>query len=290
MKVTGRIEETRIEVKRARESGGIVGLVPTMGALHEAHLSLVRRVVEDGCFTVVSIYVNPSQFGPAEDFDKYPRSLEKDLALCEKEGVGLVFTPSNDVMYAGEHRTWVNVEELTAGLCGALRPGHFRGVATIVTKLFSVVLPDAAYFGRKDFQQLKVIERMTADLNLPVKIVGCPTLRDDDGIAMSSRNAYLSEQERERAKVIPRTWSRLSSRWQAGERSARGLMAGLREELERSVDTVEYFGLYHPETLRELPDEGFPDVRPVAALAVRVGKTRLIDNFQPGVDLIKISS
>ncbi|MFH1434719.1 MAG: pantoate--beta-alanine ligase [Pseudomonadota bacterium] len=287
MIVTARIEETRHELKRARASGGIVGLVPTMGALHEAHLSLVRRAVADGCFTVASIYVNPSQFGPAEDFDKYPRPLEKDLALCEKEGVGLVFTPSSEDMYPGGHRTWVNVEELTAGLCGALRPGHFRGVATIVTKLFAVVLPDAAYFGRKDFQQLKVIERMTADLNLPVRIVGCPTLRDDDGIAMSSRNAYLSVQERERARVIPRILSRLSSRWQAGERSAQGLLAGLREELERRVDTIEYFGLYHPETLRELADEGSTGIHPVAALAVRVGKTRLIDNFQPGVDTIK---
>ena len=287
MKVTGQIEEIRSEVKHARASGRVVGLVPTMGALHEAHLSLVRRAAADGCFTVVSIYVNSSQFGPTEDFDKYPRPLEKDLALCEKEGVGLVFTPSSEVMYPEGYRTWVEVEDITAGLCGAFRPGHFRGVATIVTKLLAIILPDAAYFGRKDFQQLKVIERMTADLNLPVRIVGCPTLRDDDGIAMSSRNAYLSEQERERAKVIPRIWSRLSSRWEAGERSAQGLMAGLREELERRVDTIEYFGLYHPEMLKELAEESLPVENPVAALAVRVGKTRLIDNFQPGVDTIK---
>lgn len=284
MIITGRKEDVGRETARARAQGAVVGFVPTMGALHEAHLSLVRRSRQDGCATIVSIYVNPAQFGPREDFDRYPRPLDRDLALCEEEGVELVFTPSTDDMYPKDHATWVNVEKLTEGLCGAMRPGHFRGVATVVAKLLGIVRPDRAYFGRKDYQQLKVIERMAADLHLPAAIVGCPTLRDEDGIAMSSRNAYLSPEERDRARVIPAVLAELSARWQAGVRDPEGLMAGLQERLSEKTDRVEYFSLVHPETLQPLPMDELIELNPLIALAVRVGRTRLIDNIQPGVD------
>jgi pantoate--beta-alanine ligase len=284
MITTGSMDEVGAETARAGANGAVVGFVPTMGALHEAPLSLVRRSRRDGCFTVVSIYVNPAQFGPREDFDRYPRPLDRDLALCEKESVDLVFTPSTGDMYPEAHATWVHVEKLTGGLCGAMRPGHFRGVATVVAKLLGIVRPGRAYFGRKDYQQLKVIERMAADLHLPVTIVGCPTLRDDDGIAMSSRNAYLSPEERDRARVIPEVLAELSSRWDGGMRDPGGLMAGLHERLSEKTDRVESFSLVHPETLQSLPKDEPLKLNPLIALAVRVGRTRLIDNIQPGVD------
>jgi pantoate--beta-alanine ligase len=284
MIVTGKIGEVRKEVGKARAAGRTVGFVPTMGALHEGHLSLMRRCREDGCWSAASIYVNPAQFGPREDLDKYPRPFEKDRSLCEKEGVDLLFAPASADMYPEGHSTWVTVEGITEGLCGAFRPGHFRGVATVVAKLLLIVLPDAAYFGRKDYQQLKVIERMAADLNLPVRIVGCPTVRDGDGIALSSRNAYLSPKERERARVIPGLWREISSRWGRGVRTAGDLLAGLAGELAKHADTVEYFAAYHPETLREAGKDEALAFNPVVALAVRIGATRLIDNFQPGVD------
>jgi len=284
MIITGRIADVRAETARARAGGSVVGFVPTMGALHEAHLSLVRRCRRDGCYTVVSIYVNPSQFGPQEDFDRYPRPLERDLELCDKEGVDLAFTPTTGDMYPQGHATWVLVEKLTEGLCGSVRPGHFRGMATVVAKLLGIVRPDRAYFGRKDYQQLKVIERMTADLHLPVTVVGCPTLRDDDGIAMSSRNAYLSPQARERARVIPAVLAELSARWERGVRDPGELLAGLHERLSERTDRVEYFSMVHPETLQPLPQDETLKLNPVIALAVRVGTTRLIDNIQPGVD------
>jgi len=284
MIVSGNIGEIRDEVCRARAGGARVGLVPTMGALHEAHLSLVRRAKKDGCFTVLSIYVNPAQFGPSEDFARYPRPIERDLDLCEGEGVDLVFHPATETMYPEGHRSWVNVEKLTDGLCGAVRPGHFRGVATVVTKLFAIVLPDRAYFGRKDFQQLRVIERMTADLNLPVEVVGCPTVREPDGIAMSSRNAYLSAKDRKRAGAIPDVLSQVARRWEAGVRTPEELMAGLREKLAAATDRIEYFGLYHPDTLEEAGARARLSFSPLVALAVRVGTTRLIDNIQPGID------
>jgi pantoate--beta-alanine ligase len=284
MIVSGNIEEIRDEVQRARAGGARVGLVPTMGALHEAHLSLVRRAKRDGCFTVVSIYVNPAQFGPSEDFARYPRPIEKDLGLCEQEGVDLVFNPGTETMYPEGHRTWVSVEKITDGLCGAVRPGHFGGVATVVTKLFAIVLPDRAYFGRKDFQQLRVIERMTADLNFPVEVVGCPTVRDPDGVAMSSRNAYLGAEDRKRAGIIPAVLSQVARRWEAGVRTPEELMAGLREMLAAATDRIEYFGLYRPDTLEEVGAQTRLSFNPLVALAVRVGTTRLIDNLQPGVD------
>jgi pantoate--beta-alanine ligase len=284
MIVTGKISEVREEVRKIRASGRAVGFVPTMGALHEGHLSLMRRCREEGCWSAASIYVNPAQFGPKEDLDKYPRPFENDRTLCEREGVDLLFNPADAEMYPEGHSTWVTVEGITERLCGAIRPGHFKGVATVVTKLLAIVSPDAAYFGRKDYQQLKVIERMTADLNLPVRIVGCPTVRDHDGLALSSRNVYLAPQERQRAGVIPRLWGEISSRWAGGARTARELLEGLNEELAKHADAVEYFGAYHPETLRGVKKDEELTWSPVVALAVRIGATRLIDNFQPGVD------
>jgi pantoate--beta-alanine ligase len=288
MIVVKKIDEAREAVSRIRQGGAAIGLVPTMGALHAGHLALARRSRADGCATVVSIYVNPTQFGPKEDFGKYPRPLEKDLQLCRDEGVQLVFCPESDEMYPAGHRTWVDVEKLTDGMCGAFRPGHFKGVATIVAKLLLIVRPDAAYFGRKDFQQLKVVERMNADLNLAVRIVGCPTVREPDGLALSSRNAYLGPEDRRRARIIPRTLSEVASRWSAGERRASELLLGLKERLTSQVDLLQYFGAYNVETLQEVaPDEPLLQ-GPVVALAARVGTTRLIDNVELGADPMPI--
>lgn len=284
MDVICAIGDVRDRVRAARDEGRRVGFVPTMGALHEGHLSLVRRAAGDGCFVAASIYVNPSQFAAGEDLARYPRTLESDLARCRAEGVGLVFVPSDETMYGAAHATWVEVGEVTAGLCGAWRPGHFRGVATIVAKLFNVVQPDVAYFGRKDFQQLVTIRRMAADLDMPVEVVGCPTVRDADGLALSSRNAYLSPAERARALAIPAVLREADGRWRGGERRPGGLVAGLRERLASAVDSIDYFGVYHPETLAPADEAAPPGGNPVVALAARVGRTRLIDNVQLGID------
>ncbi len=203
-----------------------MGLVPTMGALHEGHLSLVRRAVRECDFTVVSIFVNPTQFGPGEDLDRYPRDLEADAALCEVEGVDLIFAPEPGEMYAEDARTTVSVAELTEGLCGAYRPGHFDGVTTVVCKLLNIVGPDRAYFGDKDYQQLVVIRRMARDLDMPVEVIGCPTVREADGLAMSSRNRHLSEAERAAAPALQRAL-------QEGARAAESGAAG--DEVEGIV-------------------------------------------------------
>lgn len=247
-----------------------------MGALHAGHLSLVEAARRDGSFVVVSIFVNPTQFGPGEDYERYPRDTAGDLQQCEAAGVALVFMPAVADMYRPEAATTVHVARLTETLCGPCRPGHFDGVATVVAKLFNIVQPDVAYFGQKDAQQLAVIRRMVRDLDWPIEIVGCPTVREPDGVAMSSRNAYLSPDERRRALVLIRALRDARGRIAGGERRARVVVEHMRRIVEESrPEHVDYVALVDPDDLQ--PVEQIE--RPVlAALAVRIGRTRLIDN------------
>jgi pantoate--beta-alanine ligase len=253
-----------------------VGLVPTMGYLHEGHLSLVRQACDECASVVASIFVNPTQFGPHEDLSTYPRDLPRDLALLEAEGVDLVWTPTPEVMYPPGFQTWVTLEHVTHRLEGAMRPGHFRGVATVVAKLFSSVLPQKAYFGQKDAQQAVVIRRMARDLNFPIDIVVCPIVREPDGLAMSSRNTYLDPAQRQAATVLYRALSAARAAFQGGEREARRLCHIVSETVaaEPLVD-LQYVSCAHPDTLEEL--EVVAD-NALLSLAAFVGQTRLIDN------------
>jgi len=248
-----------------------------MGALHEGHLSLVRAARESCTVAVVSIFVNPTQFGPNEDLAKYPRAFERDRALLEREGVELLFAPAVEEMYPAEAESRVTVEGLSDKLDGRSRPGHFRGVSTIVAKLFHIVEPDAAFFGQKDAAQLAIIRRMVRDLNFPVEIVGCPIVREADGLAMSSRNAYLDAQQREQALALHGSLVRIKKCWEGGEANAAKLLAEGREEFagEDSV-RVDYFEIVDPENLD--PIENAADGA-LVAVAAYVGKTRLIDNI-----------
>jgi len=272
----------RTFVGDARRAGKRIGFVPTMGFLHEGHLSLIRKARERTELVVVSIFVNPTQFGPQEDFDKYPRDREMDDGLCRAERVAALFVPVADEMYAVDRSVWVDETGLSRGLCGASRPGHFRGVATVVAKLFNIVQPDVAVFGMKDAQQLRVIQRMTRDLDFPVEIVACPTVREPDGLAMSSRNKYLSDIERAEAMAINRGLSAAERLYDAGERSAvvlgGAVERSLAEEpgLEQEYVEVVDFGSLQPVTEAVGPT--------LIAVAARVGGTRLIDNVLLGVN------
>lgn len=280
MKICKTIEDMRRACRAAKAGGIRLGFVPTMGALHEGHLSLVRMARERCDEVAASIFVNPLQFGPKEDLAKYPRSFEADRAMLEKEGVSLLFAPSVEEMYPAGAITWVEVEGLSDKLDGRSRPGHFRGVATVVAKLFHVVEPDAAFFGQKDAAQVAVIRRMVRDLNFPVEVVACPTVREADGLAMSSRNAYLDPSERQQATVLHRSLERVRELWGAGEKSAATLLAVGREEIakERSV-RLDYFEIVDPDNLEavEKAVEG-----ELVAVAAFVGTTRLIDNIVLG--------
>ena len=258
-----------------------LGLVPTMGALHEGHLALVRRARAESVTVAVSIFVNPTQFGPQEDLAQYPRALERDLALLEAEGVDLVYAPTAEEVYPPGFDTWVEPGALAQRLEGEARPGHFRGVATVVTKLFNVVRPDRAYFGQKDGQQLVVIRRLVRDLDLDVAIVAVPTVRDSDGLALSSRNAYLTAQERRAAPALYRALRHGEELWRRGERDALVLRQAVRAVLEREplIKDVEYVSVADAATLEEL--EGV-DRPAMLSLAARLGKTRLIDNLTLG--------
>jgi pantoate--beta-alanine ligase len=275
------VATTLKELRDARaELAQPVGFVPTMGYLHEGHLSLVRRARADCAGVAASIFVNPTQFGPDEDLDAYPRDLPRDLELLEAEGVDLVWTPSAEVMYPEGFQTWVTVEQVTEYLEGARRPGHFRGVTTVVAKLFNGVLPQKAYFGQKDAQQAVVIQRMTRDLNFPLEVVVCPTVRESDGLAMSSRNTYLDEEQRRAATVLYRGLMAAEEAFAAGERSGKEL----REILERAIAEeplaqMQYVSCADCDTLEELDTVGD---RALLSLAVFVGQTRLIDNVVLG--------
>lgn len=260
---------------KRRHSHRIV-LVPTMGFLHEGHLCLVRDAKRRGDRVVVSIFVNPKQFGPTEDFAAYPRDLERDVGLLEKEGVDILFHPSVEAMYPAGTQTHIEVEKLSLPLCGAARPGHFRGVATVVAKLFNIVRPHVAIFGEKDYQQLQVIRRMVRDLSMDVDIVGHPTVREADGLAMSSRNAYLTPEERLAAVCLSRSLCKAERLLRRGETSAQALISLVQGELEREpLARVEYVKLCDAETLDDM--DKIDDVA-LLALAVRFGKARLIDN------------
>jgi pantoate--beta-alanine ligase len=254
-----------------------VGLVPTMGYLHEGHLSLVRRARAECASVVVSIFVNPTQFGPHEDLSTYPQDLRRDLAMLEAEGADLVWTPTPEVMYPPGFQTWVTVEELTQPLEGAKRPGHFRGVTTVVAKLFTGIQPHKAYFGQKDAQQAIVIRRLTHDLNFPIDIVVCPIVREPDGLAMSSRNAYLNPQERQAATVLYRALNAAQAAFERGTRDAEGLRHIVTETIvNEPLADLQYVSCAHPDTLQEI--ERVTD-RALVSLAVLVGRTRLIDNI-----------
>ena len=259
-----------------RRAGRRIAFVPTMGFLHRGHLCLVRDAKARGDRLVVSIFVNPTQFGPGEDFSGYPRDFERDCALLESEGVDALFHPSVEEMYPRGGQTRVDVEPLSLSLCGASRPGHFRGVATVVTKLFNIVLPHLAVFGEKDYQQLQVIRRLVRDLSLGVEIVGHPIVREADGLAMSSRNAYLSEAERLAAVCLSRALCKAERLFKRGELSARALVRNALAEIEKEpLASVEYVRLCDAETLDEI---AVIDDAAVLALAVRIGRARLIDN------------
>jgi pantoate--beta-alanine ligase len=277
MKVVHTIAEMRALCRAARSRGARLGLVPTMGALHEGHLSLVRTAREKSGLVAASIFVNPTQFGPSEDFAKYPRALENDCVLLEQEGVELVFVPSVEEMYPKDVVTWVVVDGLSERLCGKSRPGHFRGVTTVVAKLFHIVEPDFAFFGQKDAAQVAIIRRMVRDLNLPVAIEVCPIVREPDGLAISSRNAYLSPRERGPALVLYRSLMRVQKLFASGERNSAGLISAAKQEFagEPAV-RLDYVEVVGPETLAPM---AVVNKRTLVAVAAFVGQTRLIDNI-----------
>jgi pantoate--beta-alanine ligase len=274
--------ELRAACDEARARGGRVGLVPTMGALHEGHLALVREARRHADLVVVTIFVNPLQFGPGEDFDRYPRTLEADVAACARAGVDLVFAPERAAMYPDGFATSVRVAGVTAPLEGEHRPGHFDGVTTVVAKLFGLVGPCTAVFGRKDYQQWRVIARMASDLDLPVRVVGHPTVREPDGLALSSRNRYLSGEERRRALALVAGLRAAHDAHAAGERDPARLEAIARAPLDAACDAVDYVAI------RDADDLGPPGAavcgRALLAMAARVGATRLIDNLVLGED------
>jgi pantoate--beta-alanine ligase len=254
-----------------------LGLVPTMGSLHEGHLSLARQARAECASVVVSIFVNPTQFGPGEDLQRYPRDLPRDLALLDPVGIDLVWAPSAEAVYPPGFQTYVSVEQVTRPLEGRARPSHFRGVATVVCKLFMILKPQRAYFGQKDAQQVVVVRRMVQDLNFPLQVVVCPTVREPDGLAMSSRNQYLSGKERKAAAVLFQALQQARQLYLSGERDADLLRAQMSQTLQAEpLVSEEYVSVAHPETLEELVSV---DQDALLSLAVRVGSTRLIDNF-----------
>lgn len=284
LRVLHTVAEFRDAADAVRKGGGRLGLVPTMGALHEGHRTLMREARGRASAVAVTIFVNPTQFGPTEDLAKYPRDLAGDVAHCAREGVSLVFAPDAREMYPEGEKTRVRVSGLTEHLCGASRPGHFEGVSTIVTKLFAVAGPCVAVFGKKDYQQLQVIRRMTRDLLLPVEIVGHPTVREKDGLALSSRNRYLDAEARRNALAIPRALAGAAGRFERGERTVGALRAPVIGALERAGLRLDYVTLAHADDLAPFGDtERAPD-RVLLAVAAFSGTTRLIDNLVLGED------
>jgi len=285
MKVVNRIKHMQALSESFRKVGKEIGFIPTMGYLHQGHLSLVRRARKENDVVVVSIFVNPTQFGEGEDFDRYPRDFERDKELLEREGVDILFYPSVKEMYPQGYSTFVEVEgTLTSVLCGEKRPGHFKGVATIVSKLFNIVKPHKAYFGKKDFQQLQVIKRLVKDLNFDVQVVSCPIVRDKDGLALSSRNTYLSLKERESALSLYKGLKLAKELFDNGERNPEVI----KEKVKRlilshpDVKKIDYVEIVDSETLKPVSEVKKGDT---IALAVFVGNTRLIDNYQFGEEL-----
>lgn len=277
MKIVATADEVREQVREWRREGFSVGLVPTMGYLHEGHKSLIDKAVEQNDRVVVSVFVNPIQFGPGEDLATYPRDLERDAALCEAAGASLIFHPEKENMYFDDFCTYVDMDGLTKGLCGKTRPTHFRGVCTVVSKLFNIVQPDRAYFGQKDAQQLAVIRRMVRDLNFNLEIIGCPIIREEDGLAKSSRNTYLSSEERKAATILHKGLLRGEELIQNGEKSASVII----EEITRVIESeplakIDYVEVVDFDRIEKID---IIEGTVLTAVAVYIGKTRLIDNF-----------
>ena len=277
MKIIRSAAEMTAFSKSAQRAGKSVGFVPTMGALHEGHLSLVRAARAQSDVVVVSIFVNPTQFGPNEDFAKYPRSFEQDRAMLEAENADCIFSPSVEEMYPPGGATWVTVEGLSDKLDGRSRPGHFRGVTTVVSKLFNIVEPQLAFFGQKDAAQVAIIRKMVHDLNFDVKIVVCPIVRESDGLAMSSRNAYLNQEQRRQATALSRSLQRVKTLIQQGETKAETLIAAGKQVMTEEPEArLDYFEIVHPDTLDAVKDLSNGAL---VAVAAYIGTTRLIDNL-----------
>ena len=277
MRIVGKINDVRNQVKECKTQGLTVGFVPTMGYLHEGHESLIKRAYEENDKVVVSIFVNPMQFGPKEDLASYPRDLKRDSEVCEKAGTDLIFHPENEEMYFNDFSTFVDMNGLTKGLCGKSRPIHFRGVCTVVTKLFNIVAPNRAYFGEKDAQQLAVIKRMVRDLNIDIEIIGCPIIREEDGLAKSSRNTYLGSEERKAALILSKAVKLGEDMAKSGENDAEKIVSKMKELINTEpmarIDYVEAVDAISIKPVKKM------DGAVLVAMAVYIGKTRLIDNF-----------
>ncbi len=277
MKIVNTIQEVREQVKSWKKEGLSVGFVPTMGYLHEGHKSLIDNAVAENDRVVVSVFVNPMQFGPSEDLESYPRDMDRDAALCEAAGANLIFHPEPEEMYHGDFSSFVDMNTLTGGLCGKTRPIHFRGVCTVVAKLFNIVSPDKAYFGQKDAQQLAVIRHMVSDLNFDIEIVGCPIIREEDGLAKSSRNTYLNPEERKAALVLSRSLAIGKELMEAGEKNVQKIISAICAEIEKEpLAKIDYVEIVDWNTLELVKNIEGPVL---TAMAVYIGKTRLIDNF-----------
>ena len=277
MQVTTTVEETRKLVKNWKKEGKTIGLVPTMGFLHEGHASLIRRCREENDIVVVSDFVNPTQFGPTEDLEAYPRDFERDSELCESLGADLIFHPEPEEMYHEGFSSFVDMTVLTEELCGLSRPVHFRGVCTVVSKLFNIVQPDRAYFGQKDAQQLAVIKHMVDDLNMNVEVIGCPIIREEDGLAKSSRNTYLSAEERKAALILSKTIFMGQKMVEEGETDAVKLVEAMKKNIETEpLAKIDYIKAVDGLTMQQVTELKSPVL---VAMAVYIGKTRLIDNF-----------
>ena len=277
MNISGSISEVRQIVKEWRKEGLTVGLVPTMGYLHEGHKSLIDKAVKENDRVVVSVFVNPIQFGPTEDLASYPRDLERDAKLCEEAGANLIFHPEKEEMYFDDFSSFVEVQGVSKGLCGKSRPIHFRGVCNVVTKLFNIVKPDRAYFGQKDAQQLAVVKRMVRDLNMDIEIIGCPIIREEDGLAKSSRNTYLSPEERKAAVILSKSLKLGKEAIEAGERDSKKII----DILTNNINTEKLAKIDYVEIVDPLSIENIDKIENSAlvAMAVYIEKTRLIDNF-----------
>ncbi|MBE0068179.1 pantoate--beta-alanine ligase [Thermoanaerobacterium thermosaccharolyticum] len=283
MIVVKKISDVREAIKAQKAQGKTIGLVPTMGYLHEGHLSLVKEARENSDFVCASVFVNPIQFGPNEDYNKYPRDIERDIKLLEENGCDLVFIPSVEEMYPNERLTTVSVIKITNKLCGAYRPGHFDGVCTVVTKLFNIFTPDIAVFGQKDAQQVAVIKKMVEDLNIPVKIIASPIVRDKDGLALSSRNVYLSDDERHAALILNKSLKEAEKILKSGERNAENIISRVKNILESEpLCKIQYVSCVHPDTLEDLT--AIND-KALIAIACYIRNTRLIDNLLWSVDV-----